>query len=103
MNPLKFGGEHMYVILVYDIAMEDKGSRVLSRVFKICKKYLTHVQKSVFEGEITPAKLKKLEIELNGFIRDDLDSVLIFKSSNSKWLQKEYLGIDNSELTSNFF
>lgn len=48
----------MYVILVYDISLEDKGARVLNRVFKICKKYLSHVQKSVFEGEITPAKLK---------------------------------------------
>ncbi|MHC5375552.1 CRISPR-associated endonuclease Cas2 [Enterococcus sp. LJL120] len=93
----------MYIILVYDISLEENGSRVLRRVFKICKKYLTHVQKSVFEGDITPAKLKKMEQELKEFIRDDLDSVLIFKNSNKKWLEKEYLGIDNSEILSNFF
>ncbi|MGM9903720.1 hypothetical protein A5844_000763 [Enterococcus sp. 10A9_DIV0425] len=93
----------MYVILVYDISIEEKGARVLNRVFKICKKYLSHVQKSVFEGEITPAKLKKLEQELKSFIREDLDSILIFKNSNEKWLKKEYIGIDTTELTSNFF
>ena len=93
----------MYVILVYDISMEKKGARVLSRVFKICKKYLSHVQKSVFEGEITPAKLAKLEQELKDQVRDDLDSILIFKNSNKKWLKKEYIGIDGTELVSNFF
>ncbi|MCI1903904.1 MAG: CRISPR-associated endonuclease Cas2 [Enterococcaceae bacterium] len=93
----------MYVILVYDISIDKKGSRVLNRVFKTCKKYLTHVQKSVFEGELTPAKLKELEQELQKYIREDLDSVLIFKNTNKKWLKKEYLGIDTSEMVSNFF
>lgn len=93
----------MYVILVYDISLEEKGARVLNRVFKICKKYLSHVQKSVFEGEITAAKLKKLEQELKEYVREDLDSILIFKNSNKKWLKKEYIGIDGTELVSNFF
>ena len=35
----------MYVILIYDIAGEDNGGRRLNRVFKTCKKYLTHIQK----------------------------------------------------------
>jgi CRISPR-associated protein Cas2 len=43
----------MYIILVYDIEMDEGGARAARRIFKICKKYLTHVQKSVFEGEIT--------------------------------------------------
>ena len=37
----------MYVILVYDISTDDNGARISRNVFKICKKYLTHVQKSV--------------------------------------------------------
>ncbi|WP_057768792.1 CRISPR-associated endonuclease Cas2 [Lactobacillus selangorensis] len=93
----------MYVILVYDISMDRNGTRTLSRVFKTCKKYLNHVQLSVFEGEITPAQLIQLKAELNHFIRDDLDTVIIFKNANKNWLKKEYLGIDVSERTSNFF
>ncbi|MGK4179427.1 CRISPR-associated endonuclease Cas2 [Lapidilactobacillus dextrinicus] len=93
----------MYVIIVYDISLENKGARVLNRVFKICKKYLTHVQLSVFEGELTPAKLAKLKAELNQYIRDDLDSIIIFTNQRSEWLKKEYLGQDLSEQTSAFF
>lgn len=43
----------MYVVLVYDISLDDNGRKRWSHVFKICKKYLTHIQNSVFEGEIS--------------------------------------------------
>ena len=79
------------------------GAKVLRHVFKICKKYLSHVQKSVFEGELTKSQLKKLTIELRKWIRDDKDSVIIFKNRNKKWLDKQFLGMDMSDETSNFF
>lgn len=93
----------MYIILVYDIALDQNGAKVLRHVFKICKKYLSHVQKSVFEGELTKSQLKKLMIELGKWIRDDKDSVIIFKNHNKKWLDKQFLGMDMSDETSNFF
>ncbi|WP_270312186.1 CRISPR-associated endonuclease Cas2 [Ligilactobacillus agilis] len=93
----------MYIILVYDIALDQNGAKVLRHVFKICKKYLSHVQKSVFEGELTKSRLKKLTIELRKWIRDDKDSVIIFKNRNKKWLDKQFLGMDMSDETSNFF
>ncbi|WP_239255472.1 CRISPR-associated endonuclease Cas2 [Listeria ilorinensis] len=92
----------MYVILIYDIPVDHKGARVSRNVFKICKRYLTHVQKSVFEGEITKAKLEKLRKELQVYIRDELDSVVIFTSRNEKWLEKEFWGLPD-EKTLNFF
>jgi CRISPR-associated protein Cas2 len=60
------------------------------------------VQKSVFEGDITPALLKKLQIELKLNIREDKDSVLVFKSREERWLQKEFWGKEDDK-TSNFF
>lgn len=54
----------MYVILVYDILEEDNGRLVLNRVFKICKRYLTHIQNSVFEGDLSKSQLIKLKYEL---------------------------------------
>jgi CRISPR-associated protein Cas2 len=92
----------MYIILVYDIEMDEGGARAARRIFKICKKYLTHVQKSVFEGEITTALLKKLELELSKYIRADKDSVLVFKSREERWLQKEFWGKEDDN-TFNFF
>ena len=63
MKGLKCGGK-MYVILVYDINLEDKnGQKVLRNVFKICKKYLVHIQNSVFEGELLESQKLKLESE----------------------------------------
>ena len=60
----------MYIILTYDISIEDNGAKILRNVFKICKKYLYHVQFSVFEGEISPSQFTALSIELkNGFAR----------------------------------
>jgi CRISPR-associated endoribonuclease cas2 len=82
----------MYVILVYDISQTDKGQKRWNRVFKLCKQYLIHVQNSVFEGEISKANLFKLEHNINDEINQELDSVIIFKSRNERWLDKEILG-----------
>lgn len=82
----------MYVILVYDIAMDDTGSKVSRNVFKICKKYLTHVQCSVFEGEISKVQIKKLKTELQPWIREEKDSVILFSSRNERWMDKDVMG-----------
>mgnify|MGYP003046646653 CR=1 FL=1 len=91
----------MYVILVYDIRLDDNGAKILRNVFKICKKYLTHIQNSTFEGEVNLSSLNKLQFELNKWIRKDRDSVILFKSRDSKWLNKEFWGIEDDK-TSNF-
>lgn len=93
MKGLKCGG-NMYVILVYDINLEEKeGQRVLRNVFKTCKKYLVHIQNSVFEGELLESQMLKLKTELNRYIRDDKDSVIVFRSRSQRWLDKEFLGM----------
>ncbi len=93
----------MYVILVYDINLEEKeGQRVLRRVFKTCKKYLVHIQNSVFEGELLESQAIKLKAELDKYIREEKDSVILFKSRSQKWLDKEFLGKIEDDKTSNF-
>jgi CRISPR-associated protein Cas2 len=92
----------MYVILIYDIEMDEGGAKASRKIFKTCKKYLTHIQKSAFEGDITPALLKKLQLELGKYIRPEKDSVLVFKSREERWLQKEFWGKEDDK-TSNFF
>ena len=91
----------MYVILVYDINLDETGAKVLRNVFKICKKYLSHIQNSTFEGEINISSLNKLQFELYKWIRKDKDSVILFKSRDSKWLNKEFWGMIDDK-TSNF-
>ena len=91
----------MYVILVYDIKTDDGGQRVLNRTFKICKKYLCHIQNSVFEGELSKVQLIKMNYELKKVVRDDRDSIILFKSRSDRWLSKEMWGKDDDK-TSNF-
>ena len=82
----------MYVVLVYDVSQQENGSKRWLRIFKICKKYLTHIQNSVFEGELSKAQLAKLQQELKLYIDEELDSVIIFKSRQETWLDKEFWG-----------
>ena len=83
----------MYVVLVYDISLDDNGRKRWSHVFKICKKYLTHIQNSVFEGEISKVQLVKLQREVDEYIDKQQDSVIIFKSRQERWLDKEFWGV----------
>ena len=102
MKGLRCGG-NMYVILVYDINLEDKeGQKVLRKVFKTCKKYLVHIQNSVFEGELLESQKIKFKAELNRWIRNDKDSVIFFRSRSQRWLEKEFWGKVEDDVTDNF-
>ena len=91
----------MYVILVYDIKTDDYGQKILNKTFKTCKKYLSHIQNSVFEGELSESQILKLKYELNDIIREYVDSVILFKSRSNKWLKKEMWGVQEDK-NSNF-
>ena len=107
MRDLKFGGrfkqqlrkqgEKMYVILVYDIVTDERGKKILPKVFKICKKYLTHIQNSVFEGNLSRANALALKKELDEYI----DSVIMFHTREERWMTKEFLGLVDDKV-SNF-
>ncbi|HHW41100.1 MAG TPA: CRISPR-associated endonuclease Cas2 [Syntrophomonadaceae bacterium] len=69
----------MHVILVYDINTEDaQGRKRLVKTLKTCRKYLIHVQKSVFEGDLTEGKIALLKKELNRVLDIDRDFVVIY-------------------------
>lgn len=91
----------VYVILVYDIVTDAKGKKILPKVFKICKKYLVHIQNSVFEGEISKPNVFALKKELGQYVRKDKDSVILFHTREERWLSKEFLGVEDDK-TSNF-
>lgn len=78
----------MFVILAYDIHQKRVG-----KALKVCRKYLMHVQKSVFEGVITEAGLKRLKDELVQLVVPEEDSVCIYRMETVKYMVKEQLGI----------
>ncbi|MCS7284569.1 MAG: CRISPR-associated endonuclease Cas2 [Hydrogenobacter thermophilus] len=79
----------MFIILVYDVKEER-----VAKALKICRKYLTWVQNSVFEGEITEAKLRMLKDELKGVMDETYDSVIIYKFRTKQYYERETLGIE---------
>ncbi|RMH46293.1 MAG: CRISPR-associated endonuclease Cas2 [Gammaproteobacteria bacterium] len=86
----------MYVILVYDV-----NQKRVAKMLKLCRRYLHWIQNSVFEGEITEVKIKELIAEARQFIDPSEDSIIIFKSRDVRWLDKEIIGYERMS-TDNF-
>jgi len=61
---------------------------------KKCRQYLRHTQKSVFEGEITEAKLYALKQEIAKLIDDKEDYVVVYQLPQKTVLNRENIGID---------
>ena len=81
----------MYLLVVYDIK-EDR----VSKVSKFLRQYLYWVQNSVFEGEVTEAKLEKIKLGLKKIIDINYDSILFYSVSDEKWINKQTLGVTRS-------
>lgn len=84
------GKNYNYAFLFYDV-----GEKRVGKVFKICKKYLTHHQYSVFRGEITPSKLMSLKREILHCIDKNEDFVTIIKMYSRESFEEESFGINN--------
>ena len=84
-----------YAFLFYDI-----GEKRVVKVFKICKKYFIHHQKSVFRGHITPSNLLALKSELKKVIKSDEDFITIIKLLNNSSFDEETIGTNANKAES---
>ena len=83
----------MYVIAVYDV-----GEKRVGKMLKLCRKHLNWIQNSVFEGEITEAKLMELQYRALEIMDEKKDSLILFKTRQEKWLDKEIIGSERQSL-----
>lgn len=81
-----------YAFLFYDI-----GEARVQKIFKVCKKYLKHHQKSIFRGHITPANLIELKAELAKLIDKDEDFITIIKLKSKANFAEDTLGTDHQK------
>ena len=79
--------------MVYDI-----GQKRVGKMLKLCRKYLNWIQNSVFEGEISEVKQKELISKAKEIMDEDIDSLIIFKTRQEKWLEKQIVGKERSSL-----
>lgn len=61
-------------------------------MLKICRKYLTHVQESVFEGFLTYKQLEDLKNTLAKAIDTKSDKVTIYKYIKGPLPEKDEIG-----------
>ncbi|CAO5240407.1 CRISPR-associated endonuclease Cas2 [Frankia sp. AgKG'84/4] len=77
----------MFVIVVYDTAAERN-----PQILKTCRQYLHHVQRSVFEGNLTPAQLLRFRTTITGIIKHDHDHVLLYTLPPGTQAARESIG-----------
>ena len=83
---------------MYVIAMYDVGQKRVGKMLKLCRKYLNWIQNSVFEGEISEVKLLELKHKTMLIMDEETDSLIIFKTRQEKWLDKEIVGHERQNL-----
>ena len=81
----------------YAFVFYDVGEKRVQKVFKVCKKYLSHYQNSVFRGEMTPSKLIQLRNDLRKVIDEEEDFICIIKLMNDNVFGEEVLGKNNQD------
>ncbi len=93
-----------YAFVFYDIADRESevGKNRVTKVFKICKKYFKHHQKSVFRGNITPSNLIKFKNDIKKVIDKEIDFVSIIKLQNKAVFDEDILGFDEKPSESIF-
>ncbi len=76
----------------YAIVFYDVGEKRVGKVFKICKQYLKHYQRSVFRGHITPANYLELKNKLKQVIYEDHDFVAFIQTIGESSFSEDFIG-----------
>ena len=78
----------MFVLMVYDVDVKR-----VTKVLKIGRKYLNHIQNSVLEGDLSPAQYKQLKHEVAKTINHDHDSVRFYVLRTTQYMTVDKLGV----------
>lgn len=80
-----------FIIAVYDV-----NRKRTAKLLKLFRQYLTWVQNSVFEGELTVAQLKELQQKAEGLMQDS-DGVVFYQLRDERYSERTALGVDKAE------
>lgn len=83
----------MMMVLTYDVDTTSvQGEKRLRKVARICERYGTRVQNSVFEVLVDAAQLVVLKAELKKVIDEETDSIRFYRLGNSYQRKIETMG-----------
>ena len=77
-----------YVIAVYDVTVERN-----ARALRLFRRYLAHVQNSVFEGELSPGQLAELEAAAADVLADH-DRAVLYVLRTRAYSERRSIGAD---------
>ena len=83
----------MYFVAAYDVGVDR-----VHDMLKLFRRYLTWVQNSVFEGELTEAQYKALRSEAEALMDTDTDSVIFWNVRAQKYCDRETLGAERGTI-----
>jgi len=75
--------------VVYDIGVER-----IDAVRHLLKKYLSWIQNSAFEGELSEASLLELQHDVSLLMDTNRDSLHIYTANNPRWIEKRTVGVE---------
>ncbi|QXD14017.1 CRISPR-associated endonuclease Cas2 [Rhodocaloribacter litoris] len=78
-----------YYIAVYDINV-----RRVAKMLKLFRRYLTWVQRSVFEGELTEAQFRRLQHEVRRLMNPEEDVVIFYELRDVRYSRRLVLGTE---------
>ncbi len=83
-------------IMPYLIAVYDVGQKRVGKMLKLFRRYLTWVQNSVFEGDLTEAQIKQLKQEAEAIMAEN-DGVIFYQLRDERYTERTALGVDKAE------
>ena len=79
----------MFILMFYDV-----GEKRVNKVLKTARRYLTWIQNSVLEGDLTPAGFESLKADVRKVIDEKYDSVLFYAWRVEKYMKREVVGVE---------
>jgi len=81
----------MYVVVVYDVGVER-----VARICSFLRCFLSWVQNSVFEGELTESQFMRIREGLKSIIDKNIDSVRIYRFRSKDAVMMEVIGVEKA-------
>ncbi|MBQ7263701.1 MAG: CRISPR-associated endonuclease Cas2 [Synergistaceae bacterium] len=72
----------------------DVGEKRVAKVLKTARRYLTWIQNSVLEGELSPATLASLKADVRKVLDLKYDSVLFYVWRTERYMSREIMGVE---------
>ena len=82
----------------YFIAVYDVNQKRVGKMLKLFRRYLTWIQNSVFEGELTHAQFKSLQLDAEKLMQEG-DGVIFYQMRDERYTERISLGEEKGQRT----